>query len=72
MSRTIQEHRQRLAERGLKRLEVSVAASDADLMRKVAKVLNGDDIQSERLRAAVQEFMPGRATIKFEDWIKAP
>ncbi len=72
MSRTVREHRQRLAERGLKRLEVSVAASDAELMRKVAKVLNGDDTQSERLRAAVLELMPGRPTIKFGDWIKTP
>jgi hypothetical protein len=72
VAQAVQQFRRRLAERGLKRLEVSVAASDADLLRQVAKLLNSDDPQSERLREAVQGIVPEQSTIKFKDWIKAP
>ena len=71
MKQSVQEHRRRLAERGLKRVEVSVAASDAHLIRQVARALGGDDLTSRRLREAVQGHVQRTSPVKFKDWIAA-
>ena len=69
MSRAVQEHRRRLTERGHKRVEVSVLASDADLLRHVAKALSTDDDDAQRLRMAIQGAVPTGTPVKFKDWL---
>jgi acetolactate synthase small subunit len=71
MSQALQEYRRRIAQRGIKRVEVSAQASDADLIRRMAKVLDKDDEAAERLRAALQRLVP-RTSVKFEDWLTQP
>jgi hypothetical protein len=70
MSQSVQEYRRRMARQGLKRVEVAASASDAELLRGVAKALDKDDVVSERLRATMQGIV-GPA-VKFKDWIAEP
>jgi hypothetical protein len=51
MFRALQEHRCRIARRGTKRVEVSALASDADLIRRMARVVNKDNEAAGHLRA---------------------
>jgi ATP phosphoribosyltransferase regulatory subunit HisZ len=69
MSSHVQRHRQRLAERGFKRVEVSVAVPDAAILRRVAKVLANDDQLAERLRRAIDSAVADKAPLKFKDWL---
>jgi hypothetical protein len=50
-------------------VEVAVSASDAALLRRLAKALASDGQQAERLRRVVDGTMPDRAPIKFEEWL---
>jgi len=68
-ARTLQEHRRRLVERGLKRLEVSAWATDAGLIRRLAKALSKNDLVSERLRVAILDVVPDTQTINFKNWL---
>jgi len=49
--RILAEHRRRYRHRGLARLEVQVPASDAGMMRAIARALRGGDAEAGRLRA---------------------
>ena len=69
MKPALQEHRRRLSDRGLKRVEVSVPAADAELLRRIAKALAQDDQASERLRQTVEKYVSGEPSLKFKDWI---
>ncbi len=70
MGRTPQEHRRRrLAKCGLKRIEVSVPASDADLIRFIAESLTKDDDPARQLRLAIEQIVPGKRTATFKEWL---
>ncbi len=49
--KAIRRHRQRLKRRGLKRVEVEAAESDAALIRKLARLLRKDAESAARIRA---------------------
>jgi hypothetical protein len=71
MSQSVQEHRRRLAERGLKRVELAVPASDAELVRRIAKVLMKNDASSQELRAAIQQSVPDQPRMSFKEWLES-
>jgi hypothetical protein len=52
--RAVLAHRRRQKDRGMIRLEVQVAASDAGLIRALAAALRGDGGRARRIRAQVQ------------------
>jgi hypothetical protein len=69
MSEYVQEHRRRLTERGFKRVELSVSASDADYLHRIAKALVVDDEQAKRLRKVIDGTVPKKVSVKFKDWV---
>lgn len=69
MSQALQEHRRRLLERGLKRVEVCVREPDVDIIRRVAKALMNDDKAAKSLRAAIDTIVPNRTPISFKEWL---
>jgi hypothetical protein len=71
MSRSVQEHRRRLAERGYKRVELAVPEADAELLRSVAKVLTKDDDTAEDLRLAIQRSVPEQTRLSFKEWMES-
>lgn len=71
MSQSVQEHRRRLAERGLKRVELAVPASDAELVRRIAKVLVKNDSSAQELRAAIQQSVPEQPRMSFKEWLES-
>ena len=70
MSHSVQEHRRRLAARGIKRVEISVPQGDAEMLRRVAKVLSRDDDTADGLRAAIERHVPDRPAISFKEWLQ--
>jgi len=52
-SKALKAHRARLKKRGMKRLEVSVPAREAPLIRRVAAILRGQPAEAARLRNAL-------------------
>ncbi|WP_159712835.1 hypothetical protein [Geminicoccus flavidas] len=71
MSQSVQEHRRRLAERGLKRVELAVPASDAELVRRIAKVLVKNDASAQELRTAIQQSVPEQPRMSFKEWLES-
>ena len=69
MSKALQEHRQRRAEQGMKRVELCATSPDSDLLRRVAKALGRDDKQAKRLRTVIDSIVPGKPALKFKDWL---
>jgi hypothetical protein len=69
VSESVREHRRRLAERGFKRVEVAVSASDANFVHRIAKALAADDEQAKRLRRVIDGTVPDKAPVKFKDWV---
>lgn len=53
-------HRRRLAERGLKRIEVRATPADAERLKAIAKILARDDAAARALRAKLDEALPAR------------
>ena len=49
-TRAVKAHRARLKKRGMKRLEVSVPAREAPVIRRAASVLRGQSSEAARLR----------------------
>jgi hypothetical protein len=49
-TRAVKAHRARLKKRGIKRLEVSVPAREAPVIRRAASVLRGQSSEAARLR----------------------
>ena len=55
--KAVQNHRRRLRERGLKRVEVEAAETDAALIRQLAKVLRGGGKNAEKARQRMSEIV---------------
>ena len=72
MTEALREHRRRLKERGLRRIEIVAASADVELLRRVARVLVEDDARAERVRAILNTAAPGRPSVKFKDWLALP
>jgi hypothetical protein len=53
------------------RIEVSLPAADADLIRQVARALVSGDDQAERLRLAIDRAVPAKSTVTFKEWLAA-
>lgn len=71
MSQALQEHRRRLSERGMKRVEVCVRETDVSLIRRVAKALINDDKTAKGLRSAIDNVVPNRTPLTFKEWLLA-
>lgn len=71
MTNSVQAFRDRLVARGQRRVELCLSASDADLIRRVAKALLNDDEAAKRLREALQDKVPNKVPVKFKDWLAA-
>jgi hypothetical protein len=71
MSQALQEHRRRLSERGMKRVEVCVREPDVSLIRRVAKALINDDKAAKGLRSAIESVVPNRQPLTFKEWLLA-
>jgi hypothetical protein len=59
-TKAVKTHRKRLRTRGLKRVEVTVRADDAALMRRLAADLRRSDANAERLRTSLQAAFADR------------
>ena len=55
--KAIRRHRQRLKQRGLRRVEVEAADKDAALIRKLARILRKDGESAEWIRAQLALFL---------------
>ncbi len=53
--KAVQDHRQRLRERGLVRLEVQASEIDKALIRRVASLLRGDPARAAEVRMRLQQ-----------------
>lgn len=53
--RAIKNYRDRLNERGLSRFEVMAPENDRDLIRAIARILSGQDVETARLRAVLRQ-----------------
>jgi hypothetical protein len=60
----IRNYRNRLSARGLARFEVLGSAADRELIRSLARRLAEDGPEASRLRAAVSQFIAGKAPKK--------
>jgi hypothetical protein len=69
MSEALQQHRKRMSQRGMKRVEVCVREPDADMIRRVAKALVSDEKAAEGLRAAIDTILPTKTSISFKEWL---
>ncbi len=72
MKDSLQTHRRRMTDNGIRRVEVCVREQDAELIRRVARALAPDDRASERLRAIIQSSMPKKPTLSFKEWLETP
>ncbi len=59
--KAIRKHRQRLKQRGLKRVEVEAAESDASLIRQLAKILRKDSDRAERIRGQLAALIASQS-----------
>jgi hypothetical protein len=69
MSEALQQHRRRMSERGMKRVEVCVREPDADMIRRVAKALVSDEKAAEGLRSAIDSILPHKTSLSFKEWL---
>ncbi len=53
----VHNHRERLRDRGLVRLEVQASKADKALIRKVANLLRGDPARAAEVRARLQQII---------------
>ena len=60
--KAVRDHRRRLKERGLKRVEIHAAESDAALIRQLAKILREDSDRSALLRTRLDDMVTERPT----------
>ena len=71
MNQALRTYRRRLAERGLRRIEVSLPAADAGLIRRVARALKSNGDQAEQLRLAIERALPTKSAVMFKEWLAA-
>ncbi len=69
MMEAVQEHRHRQAARGYKRVEVSVRSEDAELFRRLARLLAIDGAKADRLRTVLNNVVPARERVTFQEWM---
>jgi hypothetical protein len=69
MPGAVQDHRRRMAERGCKRVEVIASPSDAELLRRVARILDKNDEAAARLRDVLSRAAPETRSTTFRDWL---
>lgn len=55
----------------MKRVELSVPESDAQLLRRVAKALIRDDAAAEELRTVIDEAVPEKNRVTFKEWLES-
>ncbi len=72
MKESLQIHRRRMTENGIRRVEVCVRQADAELIRRVARMLATDDRASERLRTTILASVPQKTTLSFKEWMATP
>lgn len=58
--KAVRNHRRRLKERGLKRVEIHAAGSDAALIRDLAKILREDDERAALVRTGLDDLVTER------------
>ena len=58
--KAVRDHRRRLKERGLKRVEIHAAEADAALIRHLAKILREDDERAELVRTRLDDLIAER------------
>lgn len=58
--KAVQNHRRRLKARGLKRVEVEAAESDAAMIRTLAKMLRSEGQGAETARQRLSEIIAGK------------
>jgi len=63
------DHRKRLAERGLKRVELRARPDDARRLKAVARVLARDDAEAAALRASLDRALPDDGPKTFKEWL---
>jgi phosphohistidine phosphatase SixA len=71
MTQALREHRRRLMERGMRRVELSATQTDVDLLRRVAKTLVQDDERAEQLRQVLAQVIPDKPRLTFKEWLAA-
>ena len=59
--KAVRNHRRRLKERGLRRVEVEAAESDTSLIRQLAKVLRGEGEKAEEARQRLSEIVASKS-----------
>jgi hypothetical protein len=69
MTQALREHRRRLIEKGLRRVELAASQADVDLLRRVARALVKDDEKAEELRRALDGVVPDKPRLTFKDWL---
>ncbi|HEY5623665.1 MAG TPA: hypothetical protein VIV14_07875 [Gammaproteobacteria bacterium] len=55
--KAVRDHRRRLKQRGLKRVEIHAAESDATLIRQLARILRDDSARAELVRTRLDELV---------------
>lgn len=58
--KAVREHRRRLKERGLRRVEIHAAESDAALIRQLARILREDNTSAELVRSRLNDLVAER------------
>lgn len=58
--KAVRDHRRRLKERGLNRVEVHAIEADAALIRQLAKILREDDERAQLVRTQLDELIAER------------
>ncbi|WP_157505513.1 hypothetical protein [Geminicoccus roseus] len=72
MKEALQVHRRRLAENGMRRVEVCVREADAELIRRIARSLAAGDRSAHRLRETIQSSVPQKTKLTFKEWLATP
>jgi phosphohistidine phosphatase SixA len=60
--KAVRDHRRRLKKRGLKRVEIHAAESDAALIRQLARILRDDSARAELVRTRLNDLVSERPT----------
>lgn len=66
------DHRRRLAERGLKRVELRARPEDARRLKALARILAKDDAAAESLRASLDKALPEERPKTFKELLLSP
>lgn len=70
-SQRVQEHRERVAFQGLKRVEVKVSKTDEWFIRSIAKVLCDNEEQASLIRNELSHLLPPRKEQSIVDFFRS-